>query len=89
MMLMIEALRKVIKRKHYCLIIAAVFEHCAKLFATEASGKKLRGSINLSGASLNDETFFDVQGYATSRPELFFMFTDAPGSARHAKLMNA
>ena len=30
-----------------------------------------------------------VQGYAISRPELFFIFADAPSSARHAKLMNA
>ena len=42
-----------------CLIIAAVFEHCAKLFATEASVKKVCWSINLSGTSLNDETFSD------------------------------
>ena len=28
------------------------------------------------------------QGYAISQPELFFMFTDAPSSARPAKLMN-
>ena len=42
-----------------CLIITMVFEHCAKLFEAGASGKKLCWSINLSGASLNDETFFD------------------------------
>ena len=30
-----------------------------------------------------------VQGYAISRPKLFFIFADAPSSARHAKLMNA
>ena len=42
-----------------CLIIAAAFEHCAKLFATEASTKKVRWSINISGTSLNDETFFE------------------------------
>ena len=29
-----------------------------------------------------------VRGYAISRVELFFMFTDAPSSARPAKLMN-
>ncbi len=42
-----------------CLIIAASFEYCAKLFATEASNKKVRWSINISGASLTDETFFE------------------------------
>ena len=42
-----------------CLIVAAAFEHCAKVFSAEAQTKKLRWSINLSGTSLNDETFFE------------------------------
>ena len=41
------------------LIVAASFEHCAKLFAAQAPTKKVRWSINLSGASLNDEAFFE------------------------------
>ena len=42
-----------------CLVIATAFEHCAKLFAAEVQTKKVRWSINLSGTSLNDETFFE------------------------------
>ena len=42
-----------------CLIIESAFKHCAKVFATDASEKKVRWSINLSGTSLNDEHFFD------------------------------
>ena len=37
------------------LVIATVFEHCAKLFAAEVRTKKVRWAINLSGASLNEE----------------------------------
>ena len=41
------------------LIVAASLDYCAKLFATNATTKKMRWSINLSGASLNDEAFFE------------------------------
>ena len=41
------------------LVIAKAFAYCAKVFTREVQTKKVRWSINLSGTSLNDETFFE------------------------------
>jgi EAL domain-containing protein (putative c-di-GMP-specific phosphodiesterase class I) len=41
------------------LVVAKSFAYCAKVFASEVQTKKVRWSINLSGTSLNDETFFE------------------------------